>query len=350
MKFNVRRPASVIVVGGGIMGASIAWHCARQQMQVTVLEKEPEPAGGVTKWSYGWVGTASTLPSDDPINFATKLDAIAEFDRLESELGSLPIATRGALIWCDQEENTSKLIAEQQNAGASIQYLSRSRVKELEPLLITPPPLAAWAPHDFAVEPIDLTHQLLKAAREAGAKVVCGSCVDDIETRGSRVIGIRTALGILAADFVIIANGASSTSLVAKLGIVLPVHVAPAVLMRFSAEATINHLLLGDDVELRPGRFGGLVSAEDYPSAGESGFAELGVQTAETIAKIFGSSLKPSLRSIAAGYRPMTDGGVPLRGFVPSIEGLYVVVAHPGVILAPYLGRLSAAEIAESMQ
>lgn len=82
----------VVVVGAGIMGASAAWHLARKGARVTVLEKGSSPASGVTRWSYGWVGTSSSLPSDDPSNFISKVQAAVEFKRLERELGPLPIA------------------------------------------------------------------------------------------------------------------------------------------------------------------------------------------------------------------------------------------------------------------
>ncbi|WP_175865145.1 FAD-dependent oxidoreductase [Burkholderia cepacia] len=94
----------VVVVGGGIVGASIAWHLARSGAQVTLLEKQPAAAGGATHWSFGWVGTGSALP---------------EFARLARELGPLPVTTRGALVWLDSDAQTAALIDEQRAAGAA---------------------------------------------------------------------------------------------------------------------------------------------------------------------------------------------------------------------------------------
>ncbi|MCA8467130.1 FAD-dependent oxidoreductase [Burkholderia cepacia] len=92
------------MVGGGIVGASIAWHLARSGAQVTLLEKQPAAAGGATHWSFGWVGTGSALP---------------EFARLARELGPLPVTTRGALVWLDSDAQTAALIDEQRAAGAA---------------------------------------------------------------------------------------------------------------------------------------------------------------------------------------------------------------------------------------
>ncbi|RQZ76962.1 FAD-binding oxidoreductase [Burkholderia cepacia] len=101
MGFN---PLRVVVVGGGIVGASIAWHLARLGAQVTLLEKQPAAAGGATHWSFGWVGTGSAIP---------------EFARLARELGPLPVTTRGALVWLDSDAQTAALINEQRAAGAA---------------------------------------------------------------------------------------------------------------------------------------------------------------------------------------------------------------------------------------
>ena len=336
----------VVVVGAGIIGASIAWHLARKGARVTLVEKGPTPAGGVTRWSYGWVGTSSMLPSEDPSGFRSKMEAIAEFARWERDLGPLPIAARGALVWLDTDEATARLIKEQQAACVRMEALSHDGVATLEPRLASPPTLAAWAPDDFAVEPVEMTHRLLDAAREAGSEIVYGMGVDHIETRSARVAGVRTTNGTLPADIVVLANAGAAASLVSPFGIALPLRGEPAVLMRFTREPDLlRHLIYGEGLELRPGRAGDLVSAEDYPSDGEAGLSALAERTAAMVERMFTPSERPSLITIRSAYRPMTPDGTPLRRFLPEVEGLYVTVAHPGVILAPQVGRLAADEI-----
>jgi glycine/D-amino acid oxidase-like deaminating enzyme len=336
-------------VGGGILGASTAWHLSRAGAQVTLFERQPEIASGVTRWSYGWVGTSSAFPSDDPAYFALKVEAVREFVRLERELGPLPIAARGAVVWLDTDGKTSALISEQQAAGVRMDALSRSHVAEMEPRLARPPALAAWAPDDFAVEPIDLTCQFLKAAQAAGAVVYCGVEVEKIETRGGRVVGVLTGGGVVPADTVVLTNAAAALPLAGALGMTLPISEEPAVLMRFAAEPQpIRHLLYGLGLEVRPGLTGGLVSAAEYPDEGEIGLAELAARTTAAIADLFTPQPKLSLLSVKAAHRPMTADGLPLREYVPAVAGLYVIVAHPGVILAPHLGRLAANEIIEA--
>ncbi|MGU3576414.1 NAD(P)/FAD-dependent oxidoreductase [Brucellaceae bacterium C25G] len=342
----VKTGLRVIVVGGGIMGASVAWHLTKLGAHVTVLEKRKQIADGVTRHSYGWIGTSSMLPSDDPAHFSFKRDAISDYSRLERELGTLPIATKGAIVWYEDISETEALITEQRASGVYIEALDRIRIAELEPQLATPPLLAAWAASDFAVEPVILTQQLLSASQEKGAKVACEIEVEGLEVVGSRVVGVRTKQGFFSADVVVLANGADSASLVAPLDTNLPVYTSPAVLMRFSSDRLLaNHLLYGQGIEIRPDLNGGLVSAEDYPEDGDAGLQDLAFRTMTSIKEMFASSGNVSLKSVHASYRPMIDGGAPIQQFLSGVDGLYALLAHPGVILAPKLGDLAAKEI-----
>ncbi|RQT07899.1 FAD-binding oxidoreductase [Burkholderia contaminans] len=346
MTFMRHNPLRVVVVGGGIIGASTAWHLVRSGAEVTVLERQAAPAGGATHWSFGWVGTGSVLPSENPSRFSRTLGALPEFARLECELGPLPVTTRGALVWLDTDAQTAALIDEQRAAGVRMEALGRREVARMEPRLARLPELIAWAPDDFVVEPIDLTHQLLAGAQAAGARVRCACAVGTVETRNEHTVGVRTSHGFVPADVVVLANAASAVAIAAGLDVSLPVREEPAVLMRFAAEpGLISHLLYGQDLEVRVGPSGSLLSAADPPEEGDSGLAALAERTASDISALFADP--PALTPLSAKsvLRPMTNDGAPVNGFLPGVAGVYAVVAHPGVILAPQLGRLTASAI-----
>ncbi|ALX11771.1 hypothetical protein P350_09535 [Burkholderia cepacia JBK9] len=339
----------VVIVGGGIVGASTAWHLARSGAQVTLLEKQAAPAGGATGWSFGWVGTGSALPSENPSRFARTLAALPEFARLEHELGPLPVTTRGALVWLDTDAQTAALIDEQRAAGVRMEALGRRQVAAMEPRLVQLPELVAWAPDDFVVEPGELTRRLLAGAQAAGAQVICDCGVDAVEMRNGRAAGVRTARGHVAADVVVLANAASAVSLAAGLGISLPVHEEPAVLMHFATvPGLVSRLLYGQDLEVRVGPSGGLLSAADPPDEGDSGLDALAARTALAISSLFADPPALTPVSVKSAPRPMTNDGSPINGFLTGVAGVYAVVAHPGVILAPRLGRLAANAIVET--
>lgn len=80
----------VAVVGAGLMGASAAWHMAQAGVRPTVLERGPEAAGDATRWSFGWIGTSSSRPSENPGHLALALRALEDVRRLDLALGGLP--------------------------------------------------------------------------------------------------------------------------------------------------------------------------------------------------------------------------------------------------------------------
>ena len=332
----------IIVVGGGIMGASAAWHLSKAGASVTLIERAPNCLVSATASSFGWVGASASTPSDNQPAFAERLKALEEFAFIERELCPLPIAARGALLWRSTEDETAAMIAEHQAAGTRMERLTRSQIAEKVPRISNPPSFAAWAPADFALEPGAFARQFLAGAQAAGASV-CQGTVEAIESAGNRITGVVVDGNRLPANIVVLANGYGSRGVALTVGVDLPIHESPAVLLRFGKEADgLRHLVCAQEMELRPSLGGGLVSAAEYPESGETGLPALAALTGDAIADLFGIATTPSLLSITAAQRPMTADGQPLCGHVGSIEGLFALVAHPGVILAPLLGRRCA--------
>ena len=151
------------------------------------------------------------------------------------------------------------------------------------------------------------------------------------------------------ADKVVLANGYGALALAAGLGVDLAIEQQPAVLMRFDADKNvIQHLLCAQDLELRPGKEAGLMSALDYPQQGEAGLQALADETCQAIAQLLQLPAPPRLRSIEVGFRPMTRSKLPLCGQIGAVEELFAVIAHPGVILAPLLGKRAAQAVLAS--
>lgn len=342
------RKGKVIVVGGGIMGASAAWHLSKAGASVTLIERAPDCLISATACSFGWVGASASTPSDNQAAFAERLKALEEFAYIEHELSPLPIAARGALLWRSTEDETAAMIAEHRAAGTRIERLTRSQIAEKEPTISNPPSLAAWAPSDFALEAGVLARQLRAGAQAAGACVRRGT-VQAVNAAGNRITGIVVDGKEFPADIVVLANGYRSRALALTVGVDLPIYESPAVLLRFGTEvAGLFHLVCAEEMELRPSLGGGLVSAADYPECGETGLPALAAQTANAIARLFGTAAAPSLLSITAAMRPMTTDSKPLCGQVGRMKGLFALVAHPGVILAPLLARRCADAVLRS--
>ncbi len=123
-------------------------------------------------------------------------------------------------------------------------------------------------------------------------------------------------------------------------------------LLQFSADRPfLNRILRGPDLEVRQRPDHSLVAAASYRGDFRGERAD-GDRTSyarcdETKACI---AEGVELRQATVGYRPVFADGFPRLGFLPGADGIYVAVAHPGVILAPLLGRLAMEEIVEGQR
>lgn len=330
----------VLVVGGGVVGASVAWHLTQAGAAVTLIDQGPGSRPSATAASFGWVGASASTPSDDPDAFALRLWALEEFKRLERTLGSLPVTVRGALSWGATGDETAALIAEHLAAGSRIESLSAAQVRQKEPSLAVVPDLALWAPDDFALEPVDLARCFIQAAQAGGATILSGTA-QRVLSVGGQVTGVELQGQAIFADRVVLANAYGALALAASVGVALPIEQQPAVLLRLDADRNlVRHLLCAQDLELRPGKERGLMSALDYPLEGEAALQSLAEETCQSIAQLLQLPSVPRVLSIEVGQRPMASNKQVLCGPVGAVEGLSAVVAHPGVILAPLLGRL----------
>ncbi|NUT79372.1 NAD(P)/FAD-dependent oxidoreductase [Pseudomonas brassicacearum] len=160
----------VIVIGAGIVGASLAYHLTTQGAKVTVVEAEGI-ASGVTGSSFAWINSSHGEP--DPIA-PLRGAAIQEYRRLETQLPGLKIQWTGALSYGP-------------SSTASANRISRSQIRELEPNLKNPPQQASYAAEEGALDAVAATHALIAGAQANGAKVLTQTPVlpaDDIPIIG----------------------------------------------------------------------------------------------------------------------------------------------------------------------
>ena len=338
---------TVTVVGAGITGASVAYHLSRKGARVTVLEAGSNAAAGVTGKSFGWVGLSNASPSDNPDLFSLRARALRDYERLEREFGgSLGRSVQGAIVWRSTPEATQALIDEHCALDSKIAALTSAQLAEMEPRLISLPDRAAFAEEDFALEPATLTKLFLDGARDAGATVRFGTLVERIGSKNGKAVSVHTKSETFKSDCVVIANGTDAAKLAADVGATLDIERSPATLLRFAIEnPLVGHILSGPDFEVRHAVDGSLLVADWYPEEGEQGLGALAERTLATLRDRFNVDGSIQLQSVQAAFRPFPHGGWPCVGNLPDVEGVYVAVAHPGIILAAFMGRVAADEI-----
>ncbi|MHC5257942.1 NAD(P)/FAD-dependent oxidoreductase [Streptomyces sp. UC4497] len=327
--------AAVVVVGAGIVGASVAYHLARRAVPVTVLEQRAEPAAGVTGDSFAWAGGAG---GDWP-GGARELreHVLADYRRLEGELPGVTVRRTGSVHWGGGPDEASRL-------GPGRFCIGASDLAALEPNLRGPPEWAVHVPSDIGVDAPALTRALLAAATAHGATVRYETAVSALQLAGERVVGVLSSAGAQAADTVVVAAGIGVPKICAPLPADLPVAASPATLVRISAPpGLVRTIAVSPDFEAREVCDGELLLALSYvPGRAER---ERAVRDAfRHVQTAFRGSERCRLLGHRTVSRPMPAHG-PLIGHVTRDRSAYVAVMHSGVTLAPTVGRLVADEI-----
>ena len=328
---------TVLVVGAGILGASIALHLAEAGAGVTVIDGG---APGATPASFAWINASWGNPHP---YFRLRMAAIAEWHRLAARLPGLPLRWCGGICW---DVDDLDAFARQHTAwGYRVAELGRDQIARLEPHLADPPDRALLLADEGMVEPAEATRLMLDAARDHGAVLRRGT-VTGLRQRGGRVTGVTLADGTVDADEVVLATGAGTPDLLASVGIALPLAAPPGLLIRTRPIAPIlNHLLIAPDIHFRQTPDGALIAGGDFGGSdpGEDAGAAAGDLLATLRRHLTGIDLLPDGHSV--GRRPTPASGFPVVGRPAGLAGLRIAVMHSGVTLAAGVGRWIADEM-----
>ena len=324
----------IVVIGAGIVGASLAYHLAGKGAEVTLVEAE-DIACGATGRSFGWINATHAGP--DPIA-QLRGAAINEYRRLETEVPALKIRWNGALSYGASTDNL---------AHDSATLLSRAEIHAREPNLKHPPLLAHFAADEGALEPAQATHALIAGAQSFGARLLTQTRILGFTLSGTQVTGVKTITGSIASDIVVIAAGTGTPHLTALLNTALPIAAAPVILIRYTTQAhVVRGIISNPAMEVRQSADDTLLAAEDYlDDTPQNSPQAIALRTAKAIEhELHGvTSIEPE--SACIGLKPVTADSLPIVGFLPNVTGAYVCSIHPGVTLAAIVGRLASEEI-----
>lgn len=221
----MRESADVVIVGGGVVGASIAYHLTRLGVRdVVVLER-----GGVGSGSTGRAMGGVRAQFADPLHIRMSLFSMEMFERLGEITGFDPgYLPHGYLLLATTDEHVERLeevSALQRAAGLDdVQMLNADEVGQRLPFLETRDVRgAAFRQRDGFIDPLALLRGFRAAAERAGCRVEEGAPVTAIVTERGRVVGVQTASRSIATRVLVNAAGAWSASVAALVGSELPV-------------------------------------------------------------------------------------------------------------------------------
>jgi glycine/D-amino acid oxidase-like deaminating enzyme len=335
---------NVIIVGAGIIGASLAYHLAKGGASVRVLEALGASGGVATPNSWAWINASWGNPE---AYVKLRMRAMTEWRSLAAVNADLAVNWCGGLMWDLPPDKLHEYAETQKSWGYGTSVVDGAEALRLEPRLASPPVVAVHVVDEGAIEPSVAVAGFMQAAKSYGAEFLTGVEVSGLVLTNGHVTGARISDSILQADEIVIAAGAQTAAVLASVGIKLKME-APAGLLVHSKPAPklLNGMVLAPELHVRQTSEGRLVAGSDF------GGTQPGDDPAATAAVLF-SKVKKFLRGAenlkmefyTMGYRPTPADRWPAIGRPMQMEGLYVAVMHSGVTLAPAVGKFGADEI-----
>ena len=224
MSVELPTRAQVVVVGGGIIGASLAYHLTKRGITDVLLVEQGQLTGGTTWHAAGLVSQLK------PTHSLTKLATYSNrlFEELEDETGQATgyRAPGSISVASDLErwEEMRRGISMASTVGVEIREIDMDELTDKVPLLRTDDLVGAlYIPKDGQTSPVDTTMALIKGARQGGATVVEGVAVQRLLKNGDTCVGIETEDGhIVEAETVVMAAGMWTRQLAETIGVNVP--------------------------------------------------------------------------------------------------------------------------------
>ncbi len=219
--------ASVVIVGGGVIGTSVAYHLSKLGETDVVLLEQGQLSSGTTWHAAGLVGQLRASESATRlVQYSTQLYA-----ELEDETGlSAGYKSCGGVTVARTEDRMVQLRRTASNAAAfdmECELLSPEQALEHYPVMrVDDLAGAIWLPADGKANPTDLTFALAKGARMRGTRVIEKTRVTGILTHDGRVTGVRTDAGDIEAEIVVNCAGQWAKQVGAMAGVNVPLHSA----------------------------------------------------------------------------------------------------------------------------
>jgi glycine/D-amino acid oxidase-like deaminating enzyme len=353
----------VAVIGGGIIGTSVAYHLARDGAEVTLLERGTL-AGRASRGTFAWIN--ATWAKQPRSYHAFNQAGLLGWKRLQADL-EIPVRWGGSLEWFPSAERQAWLavqIDEQVAWGEPAEMLTRDAAMALEPKVdFGDKARVAYSPNDGAVDPVLATRLLAKAAVQLGASVRENCAVTGVSVNEAGGAVLQTGCGAVEVDDYVLATGADPEAIAQLADIEIPQRSTPGVIvLTRPMPRLINTIIVAPGVHIHQREDGRIVLGEqdgapdtaahaerlrgrptEFP---EPAFAEQHAYRILNIAEQFVPGiLAAEIEDVIIGWRPLPLDGHPVLGRSPNRPSAYLSIMHSGVSLAPIVGELVSREI-----
>lgn len=348
-----------LIIGGGVIGSSLAYHLARAGQQVVVVER-----GGIAEApAASWASAGGVRRQGrDPAEAALASAAIARWPTLEAELDAdVHYRQGGQLLLAETEDEVDQLVsfvvAQRAMGFTDVRLVQGAELRELAPGLAPAVLAGSYSPADGQADPALTTRAFAAAAQRLGATYWLHTACLGLLREGDRVVGAKTSRGEVRAGQTVLVAGAWSDTLAASVGLTLPIRTGVYQMLR-STPATSGLLrpvvgALGRQLSLKQLPDGSFLLGGGWPgdaTADRAGFTMREASVAGGWAAA--SAILPAVgaQQIAAswcGLEAEAFDEVPLIGPAVGVEGLVLAVGFSGhgFAIAPAVGDALAEEL-----
>jgi len=354
----------VLVVGAGILGASIGYHLSLEEVEVTIIDMQ-SPASHASLATFAWINASW---AKQPQAYHTlNQQSVSYWHELSNQIG-VPIKWGGSLEWFESSDRQEKLglqIREQIGWGEAAEILSVASAKILEPnVTFMGADNVAYSANDGAVDPSQATKKLLSAAQANGAKVIYPCKLNSIAKTLDGEFA-DTTCGSIPFDQIVLAVGAASKTIASIAKLNIPQRSTPGIIVVTEpTEPLLNRIIVAPGVHIHQ-RFDGRIVVGEQAGAPKTSAHNLRLKgrpnqyPSQVLAqdhaqRILDLAIKyvPRLTNVKAdeiliGWRPLPLDGHPVLGYSSEEPSVYIAVSHSGITLAPIIGRLVAKELIE---
>ncbi|MDB4119227.1 FAD-dependent oxidoreductase [Candidatus Pelagibacter sp.] len=224
---NLPKKCKVVVIGGGVIGCSVAYHLAKFGWKDTVLLERDQLTSGTTWHAAGLV---SQLGPSAAITKIRKY-SLDLYKKLEKEIDhSAGLRLNGALSIAQNKARWQELQRQATTAqlyDVDVRILDKEQIKKDYPIINTDEILGGiFMPGDGAADPSGVTHMLAKAAKKEGAQIFEKSPVDEILTKQGKISGVKVNGQEIECEYIVLASGMWSRQIGEKAGVSIPLYPA----------------------------------------------------------------------------------------------------------------------------
>lgn len=353
----------VVLVGGGIVGGSIAFHLQARGAEVILLDANPDPPQDASRASFAWMNARDKNPRAYHDLNRRSLDLWARFaDRLDADIG---LTWGGDLRWTRTPASAAESearVRQLQAWGYPARMVDREEAERMAPgIRFGEFTGASLSESDGHVDGPATVRALYRAAERLGARVDLGVGVTGFAVSDGRIKAVEVGEATYACDVCVIAAGADTTNVARLAGVEVPTYhtfgatvVTTPVSPLFEGPSVL-HGPKEDEIPLAVRQFGDgtvILHGGRHGEMHDESFGRDDDEARRLLNAAAGTA--PALDGadiveVRRARRPIPRDGQSVVGFAPEKSNCYLAVTHSGVTLAPLIGTFAATEIVDGV-